>query len=207
MSDQNGHSAPSRPRRKRKNYSLLILAAGIFLFGAAAGTLYYRAAAGHLADRRRSSRKRRPETGPADGADLRARRQRDPAVADCNPGRGREHRAVHRRQDRPCGGARRSEPAGQCRIRRHPAQERRRAVGAFRHCAEGLEENADAEDQEPRRTRRPPRRRHRTHAGQRHAAARDPDRSRRQSRQGDDHPVRHQPDRRDGARPELSTRS
>ena len=41
MSDQTGHSAPSRPRRKRKNYSLLILAAGIFLFGAAAGGLYY----------------------------------------------------------------------------------------------------------------------------------------------------------------------
>ena len=30
----------SRRRRKRKNYSLLILAAGIFLFGMAAGTLY-----------------------------------------------------------------------------------------------------------------------------------------------------------------------
>ena len=41
MSDQIEHSAPSRPRRKRKNYSLLILAAGIFLFGAAAGGLYY----------------------------------------------------------------------------------------------------------------------------------------------------------------------
>jgi TRAP transporter TAXI family solute receptor len=41
MSDQIEHSAPSRPRRKRKSYSLLILAAGIFLFGAAAGTLYY----------------------------------------------------------------------------------------------------------------------------------------------------------------------
>jgi TRAP transporter TAXI family solute receptor len=41
MSDQVEHSAPSRPRRKRRNYSLLILAAGIFLFGVAAGTLYY----------------------------------------------------------------------------------------------------------------------------------------------------------------------
>jgi TRAP-type uncharacterized transport system substrate-binding protein len=41
MSDQIEHSARSRPRRKRKNYSLLILAAGIFLFGVAAGTLYY----------------------------------------------------------------------------------------------------------------------------------------------------------------------
>ena len=32
--------APPR-RRKRRDYSLLVLAAGIFLFGAAAGTLYY----------------------------------------------------------------------------------------------------------------------------------------------------------------------
>src|SRR3954471_18006130 len=41
MSDPGESSAPSRPRRKRKNYSLLILAAGIFLFGVAAATLYY----------------------------------------------------------------------------------------------------------------------------------------------------------------------
>jgi TRAP transporter TAXI family solute receptor len=41
MSDQNENAAPSRPRRKRKSYALLILAAGIFLFGVAAGTLYY----------------------------------------------------------------------------------------------------------------------------------------------------------------------
>src|SRR3954451_4668244 len=41
MSDPNETTAAPRPRRKRKNYSLLILAAGIFLFGAAAGGLYY----------------------------------------------------------------------------------------------------------------------------------------------------------------------
>ena len=41
MSDQNQIPAARRPRRKRKNYSLLILAAVIFLFGVAAGTLYY----------------------------------------------------------------------------------------------------------------------------------------------------------------------
>src|SRR5882672_1275309 len=41
MSDISETRAAPRPRRKRKNYSLLILAAGIFLFGAAAGTLYY----------------------------------------------------------------------------------------------------------------------------------------------------------------------
>jgi TRAP transporter TAXI family solute receptor len=40
MSDPNQTTAAPRPRRKRKNYSLLILAAGIFLFGAAAGTVY-----------------------------------------------------------------------------------------------------------------------------------------------------------------------
>src|SRR5712692_10874508 len=41
MSDMNENTAAPRPRRKRKNYSLLILAVGIFLFGVAAGTLYY----------------------------------------------------------------------------------------------------------------------------------------------------------------------
>ncbi len=41
MSNLNEDPAPRRLRRKRRNYSLLILAAGIFLFGIAAGTLYY----------------------------------------------------------------------------------------------------------------------------------------------------------------------
>jgi TRAP transporter TAXI family solute receptor len=41
MSDLNENTAAPRPRRKRKNYSLLILAAVIFLFGVAAGTVYY----------------------------------------------------------------------------------------------------------------------------------------------------------------------
>jgi TRAP-type uncharacterized transport system substrate-binding protein len=41
MSDLNENTAAARPRRKRKNYSLLILAVGIFLFGVAAGTVYY----------------------------------------------------------------------------------------------------------------------------------------------------------------------
>jgi TRAP transporter TAXI family solute receptor len=41
MSDLNQTTAAPRPRRKRKNYSLLILAAVIFLFGVAAGTVYY----------------------------------------------------------------------------------------------------------------------------------------------------------------------
>ena len=41
MSDTNDNPAPSRPRRKRKNYALLILAAGMLAFGVTAGTLYY----------------------------------------------------------------------------------------------------------------------------------------------------------------------
>lgn len=41
MSNHDEDFTRSRPRRKRKSYALLILAAGIFLFGVAAGTLYY----------------------------------------------------------------------------------------------------------------------------------------------------------------------
>src|SRR5436305_10278662 len=40
-SDLNEQAQISRRRRKRRSYSLLVLAAGIFLFGVAAGTLYY----------------------------------------------------------------------------------------------------------------------------------------------------------------------
>ncbi len=41
MSDLNDNSARSRRRQKQRSYALLILAAGILAFGAAAGTLYY----------------------------------------------------------------------------------------------------------------------------------------------------------------------
>ncbi|MDO9059784.1 MAG: TAXI family TRAP transporter solute-binding subunit [Bradyrhizobium sp.] len=43
MSASNSSNTPDAPprRRKRKDYSLLVLAAGIFLFGVAAGGLYY----------------------------------------------------------------------------------------------------------------------------------------------------------------------
>ena len=43
MSSSNLSHTPDTPprRRKRKDYSLLVLAAGIFLFGVAAGGLYY----------------------------------------------------------------------------------------------------------------------------------------------------------------------
>jgi len=40
MSDETENPGISRRRRKRRSYSLLILAAGIFLFGATAGALY-----------------------------------------------------------------------------------------------------------------------------------------------------------------------
>jgi TRAP transporter TAXI family solute receptor len=40
-SDVSEKSGASRKRRKRKSYALLILAAGIFLFGVAVGTLYF----------------------------------------------------------------------------------------------------------------------------------------------------------------------
>jgi TRAP-type uncharacterized transport system substrate-binding protein len=41
MSDETPNPAPTRSRRRRRNNSLLVLAAGIFLFGVAAGTLFY----------------------------------------------------------------------------------------------------------------------------------------------------------------------
>jgi len=41
MSDLNDNPAPPRPRKKRRSYALLILAAGMLAFGVAAGTLYY----------------------------------------------------------------------------------------------------------------------------------------------------------------------
>src|SRR5215207_11664719 len=41
MSDPNQDNARSRRRRQRRGYALLILAAGMLAFGAAAGTLYY----------------------------------------------------------------------------------------------------------------------------------------------------------------------
>ena len=41
MSDLNDNPAPRRPRKKRKSYALLVLAAGMLAFGVASGTLYY----------------------------------------------------------------------------------------------------------------------------------------------------------------------
>jgi TRAP transporter TAXI family solute receptor len=41
MSDLNDNPAPRPPRKKRRSYALLILAAGMLAFGVAAGTLYY----------------------------------------------------------------------------------------------------------------------------------------------------------------------
>src|SRR3954470_24850052 len=41
MSDQNDDTARLSRRRKRRSYALLVLAAGIVMFGAASGVLYY----------------------------------------------------------------------------------------------------------------------------------------------------------------------
>src|SRR5215510_12263680 len=41
MSDEAENSGIARRRRRRRNYAFLVLAAGIFLFGAAAGTIYF----------------------------------------------------------------------------------------------------------------------------------------------------------------------
>src|SRR5919198_122942 len=41
MSNANDNPARSRRRRRRQSYALLILAAGMLVFGVAAGTLYY----------------------------------------------------------------------------------------------------------------------------------------------------------------------
>ena len=41
MSDLNDNPAPPRPRKKRKSYALLILAAGMLAFCLAGGALYY----------------------------------------------------------------------------------------------------------------------------------------------------------------------
>src|SRR4249920_2461409 len=110
MSDTNDNPAPSRSRRKRKGYALLILAAGMLAFGVAAGTLYYVLRPTTL----------RIAVGPPGSedhklvqlmADFCARGQSGAAVADHDRGSATEHRAVQRRQDRSCGGARRPEPA------------------------------------------------------------------------------------------------
>ena len=76
MSSSEPDNTPdARPRRrKRRDYALLVLAAGIFLFGAAAGGLYYvlRPVTLRMPSARRQ---RRPEAGAGAGADLCPRRQ------------------------------------------------------------------------------------------------------------------------------------
>ena len=114
MSDPNDNPARSRPRRKRRNYALLILAAGIFLFGVAAGTLYYvlrpttlRIAVGPAGSEDQKLVQLMAQTFAREGS-------AGAAVADHDRGREREHRAVRGRQGRSCGRARRPEPA--CRM-------------------------------------------------------------------------------------------
>jgi len=165
MSDETENPGISRRRRKRRSYALLILAAGIFLFGAGLRHAISVAAANHLADCSRPARQRRPETGPDPRPNLCPRRKSDPARAG-HDGRSRgKHRAVRGIEGRSRGRARRSQPAGKRRIRRHPAQERGCAVGAIRPSGERFEEKAGSQDQRHRRTRRTSRRRHRQNPG------------------------------------------
>ena len=111
MSDTNDNPAPSRPRRKRKSYALLILAAGMLAFGVAAGTLYYvlrpttlRIAVGPAGSEDQKLVQLMAQTFAREGSPVRL----SPITTE---GAQREHRAVQRRQDRSCGGARRPEPA------------------------------------------------------------------------------------------------
>ena len=201
MSDPNENPARSRRRRKRKSYALLILAAGILAFGVAAGTLYYvlrpttlRIAVGPAGSDDQKLIQVMAQTFARDGSPVRL----SPITTE---GTAESIALFTRRQGRPCGRARRSEPAGQCRSRSPSCARTSSCCGrrpAFRPRAR---RNSRRRRSRARRSRRPPRRRDRTDAGQRHAAARDPEGVRHQSRQGDGQPVRHQPDRRDGARP------
>ena len=202
MSNLNEDPAPRRLRRKRRNNSLLILAAGIFLFGVAAGTLYYalrpvtlRIAVGPAGSEDQKLVQLMAQTFAREGAAVRlspittegasesialfAAGKADLAVArgDLNLPANAESVAILRKNVVVLWA-----PSGLA--------------------PKGSKKATDAEDQKPRRTRRTSRRRNRANASQRHVAARDPDRIRHQSGQGDDHPVRHQPDCRDGARSE-----
>ena len=132
---------------KRRGYALLILAAGMLAFGVAAGALYYvlrpttlRIAVGPAGSddqklvqlmaqtfaRENSSVRLSPITteGAAESIALFTAGKADLAVA-----RGDLNLPAERR------------------VGRHPAQECRRAVGAFRPSRQGLEEAADAQDQ------------------------------------------------------------
>ena len=200
MSDQNDNDARSRRRRQRRSYALLILAAGMLAFGVAAGTLYYvlrpttlRIAVGPAGSEDQKLIQLMAQTfarensavrlslvtteGTAESIALFTAGKADLAVArgDLNLPTNAELVAILRKNVVVLWA-----PSGL------PAK--------------GSKKQSGTQDQESRRTRRPPRRRDRADAGQCHAAARDPERVRHQSRQGHDQPVCHQPDQRDGAR-------
>ena len=163
--------APLR-RQQHRRFFLFTLLAAIFIFVAAAAALYFAL---------------RPETlriavGPSGSDDQKliqalaqtfARQQkRGPACADPDRWRDAEPCAAAGIQDRSRGDASRSRHARRCAVGRHPAQERRRALGAVRPAGQGIQKNSSAEDQEPRRSRGAPHRRDRKNPGQRHRCSR-----------------------------------
>ncbi len=150
-----------------------------FPFRRGCGHAVPRLAAGHFADCGRPFRKRRPAADPDAGANLCARRKSGSAITDHDRRGERKHRAVRGLKDRPRRGAGRPELAGQCRIRRHRAQERRCPVGTFRPSGQRFKKTTGPKNQGDRRSRRTSRRPHRPNPGQCHVAERDPDRIRR----------------------------
>ena len=142
------HSAAPLLRKKRKRFSFFILFAGIAVFIAAAGALYFAL---------------RPETlrmavGPSNSDDqkliqaLAATFTRQRTAIRLAPiptdGPTESPRAPGSGQDRPCGGARRSRYAGRCAIGGDPAQECRRAVVAVGPSRQGIQKSASAQNQD-----------------------------------------------------------
>ena len=193
MSDTNDNPAPSRPRRKRKSYALLILAAGMLAFGVAAGTLYYvlrpttlRIAVGPAGSDDQKLIQLMAQTFAREGSPVRlspiTTEGAQQSIALFNA--GKTDLAVARGDL--------NLPA-ECRVRRHPAQECRRAVVGARASDEG-QETVGAQGQDAGCPARASRRRDRTDGGQRQAAARHPEGVRHRSGKGHGQPVRHQPD-------------
>jgi hypothetical protein len=135
MSDPNGNAARSRRRRQQRNYALLILAAGMIAFAAAAGSLYYVLRPTTL----------RIAVGPPGSEDQKLVQLMAQTFA-------RENSSVRLLPVTTEGTAESIAlfTAGKGRVGRHPAQERRRAVGAVRPPRERLEEAAGPQDQESR---------------------------------------------------------
>ena len=115
--------------RTRKASPFLVLAAGLLMFAAVVGAYLLIMRPTTLAHCGRAAGQRRPEPGSGAGAELRPRRKPGSACAGPDRRPGRQHCRAPGPQGRSCGRARRRGNARRHRIRRDPAQERRRAVG------------------------------------------------------------------------------